>query len=447
MPEVLLGIQIALTLAVAAMAAMLLRRRATVDPASFERIERAVRDEFAADRREAAESAQRLREELLRQLRELSTLQKAQLDAIAEQTARHSQLAREEAATNFKAFNESHQKTADRLRETVEKQLTLLQQDNAAKLEEMRKTVDEKLQGTLERRLAESFKHVSERLEQVHKGLGEMQSLAGTLGGSLGDLKKVMTNVKTRGTWGEIQLGALLEQVLAPEQFAANVATRPDSGERVEYAIRLPGPDDDGGSCIWLPIDAKFPQEDYHRLIEAQDAADAAGVDAAGRQLEQSIRKSARDICEKYVQPPHTTDFAILFLPTEGLYAEVIRRAGLMESLQRDFRVTVAGPTTLLAMLNSLQMGFRTLAIQKRSSEVWEVLGAVKAEFGKFGTVLAHVKKKLQEAGNVVEKAEVRTRAMGRKLRGVEEMAGDEANVVLELPEAVDVDAGESQED
>jgi DNA recombination protein RmuC len=280
----------------------------------------------------------------------------------------------------------------------------------------MRRTVDEKLQGTLEKRLGESFKQVSERLEQVHKGLGEMQSLAA----GVGDLKRVMTNVKTRGTWGEFQLGAILEQILAPEQYDANVATKTGSGERVEFAVRLPGPNEDSSTVVYLPIDAKFPAEDYPRLLDAQEAADPDALGAAAKGLETAIRGSARDICEKYISPPATTDFAVMFLPTEGLYAEVIRRTGLVEWCQRDCRVVIAGPTTLAALLNSLQMGFRTLAIQKRSSEVWELLGAVKTEFGKFGDVLGKVKKKLDEASKTVEQAETRTRVMNRALRSVE---------------------------
>jgi DNA recombination protein RmuC len=300
------------------------------------------------------------------------------------------------------------------LRLTVETRLTAIQADNSAKLEEMRKTVDEKLHATLEQRLGESFKLVSDRLEQVHRGLGEMQTLAA----GVGDLKKVLTNVKTRGTWGEVQLAALLDQVLTAEQYASNVATRPGSNDRVEFAIRLPGRE--VGEPVWLPIDAKFPSEDYQRLVDAQERADVVGVEAAGKALETRLKDEARTIREKYIQPPHTTDFAILYLPTEGLYAEALRRPGLAEALQRDQRVSLAGPTTLAAMLNSLQMGFRTLAIEQRSSEVWAVLGAVKTEFSKFGEALAHTKKKLQEASNTIDKAEVRTRAVTRKLKEVE---------------------------
>ncbi|HXZ07355.1 MAG TPA: DNA recombination protein RmuC, partial [Paraburkholderia sp.] len=288
----------------------------------------------------------------------------------------------------------------------------------------------EKLHATLEQRLGESFKQVSDRLEQVHRGLGEMQTLAA----GVGDLKKVLTNVKTRGTWGEMQLEALLEQLLTADQYAKNVATIPRSGDRVEFAIKLPGRQDSGDGAalpVWLPIDAKFPREDYERLLEAQDRADPVAVEEASRALEARIRAEARTIAEKYVSPPHTTDFALLFLPTEGLYAEILRRPGLTDLLQRDYRVTIAGPTTLTALLNSLQMGFRTLAIEKRSSEVWQVLGAVKTEFGKFGDVLAKTKSQLETVTRSIEQAEVRTRAMNRKLRDVEALPGEQATGLL----------------
>jgi DNA recombination protein RmuC len=270
---------------------------------------------------------------------------------------------------------------------------------------------------------------VSDRLEQVHRGLGEMQTLAA----GVGDLKKVLTNVKTRGTWGEVQLEALLEQLLTPDQYAKNVATIPKSGDRVEFAIKLPGRQDPDGTAVpvWLPIDAKFPREDYERLIDAQERADPVAVEDASRALEGRIRTEARTIAEKYVSPPHTTDFALLFLPTEGLYAEILRRPGLTDMLQRDYRVTIAGPTTLTALLNSLQMGFRTLAIEKRSSEVWQVLGAVKTEFGKFGDVLAKTKSQLETVTRSIEAAETRTRMMNRKLRDVEALPGDEASGFL----------------
>ncbi|WP_046112365.1 DNA recombination protein RmuC [Aquincola tertiaricarbonis] len=303
------------------------------------------------------------------------------------------------------------------VRQTVDARLATIQQDNERKLEQMRATVDEKLHATLEQRLGESFKQVAERLEQVHKGLGEMQALAR----DVGSLHRVLTNVKTRGIFGEVQLAGLLEQVFTPEQYATNVETIAGSGARVEFAIRLPGRRDDGAP-LWLPIDAKFPREDYERLLQAQERADPVAVEAAAKGIELQLRREARSIREKYVAPPHTTDFGILFVPTEGLYAEALRRPGLVEALQRDHRVMLAGPTTLLATLSSLQMGFRTMALEKRSAEVWEVLGAVKTEFTKFGDVLAKTKKKLDEASSTIDQAHVRTRAMARQLKSVEAM-------------------------
>lgn len=319
------------------------------------------------------------------------------------------------------------------LRRTMDEKLSALQQDSARQLEEMRRTVDEKLQGTLEQRLGEAFRAVGERLEAVQRGIGEMQSLAS----GVGDLKKVLGNVKVRGTWGEIQLGNLLAQMLAPEQYALNVATRPHAAERVEFAVRLPG--SERGAEVLLPIDSKFPIEDYQRLVDASERADAAAVEECGRQLEARIKACAQDIRDKYVNPPSTTDFGILFLPTEGLYAEVARRSGLIELLQRDHRVVVAGPTTLAALLNSLQMGFRTLAIQKRSSEVWQVLGAVKTEFGRFGEVLAGVEKKLVEASHKLGAVGTRSRAIERQLRSVQELPAAEAQAVLLQEAALDV--------
>lgn len=306
------------------------------------------------------------------------------------------------------------------LRGAVEQQLGRIQQDNSAKLEQMRQTVDEKLHATLEKRLSESFKQVSDRLELVHKGLGEMQTLAA----GVGDLKRVLSNVKTRGVFGETQLAALLEQVMAPEQYEKNVATRPGSRERVEFAIKLPG---SGGAPVLLPIDAKFPQEDYQRLQAAQEAGDLLAAELAGKALEARIKLEARSIAEKYVEPPNTTDFALLYLPFEGLFAEVLRRPGLFDHIQRESRVTICGPTNLLAYLNSLQMGFRTLAIQQRSSEVWKVLGTVKSEFGKFAEVLANTKRQLQTVANTIDQAEVRTRQIERKLKDVEVLPGSEA--------------------
>ncbi len=313
------------------------------------------------------------------------------------------------------------------LRGAVEHRLERLQQDNSAKLEQMRQTVDEKLHATLEKRLSESFRHVSERLELVHKGLGEMQTLAA----GVGDLKKVLSNVKTRGVFGETQLAALLEQVMAPEQYEKNVATRPGSKERVEFAIRMPGQDQN----VLLPIDAKFPIEDYQRLQAAQEAGDRAALEMAERALETRVKLEAKTIAEKYVEPPHTTDFAVLYLPFESLFAEVLRRPGLFDLIQRQYRVTICGPTNMLAVLNSLQMGFRTLAIQQRSSEVWKVLGTVKSEFGKFAEVLANTKRQLQTVANTIDQAEVRTRQIERKLKDVEALPGAETQESLQLEE------------
>ena len=316
----------------------------------------------------------------------------------------------------------------EQLRASVESRLKDLQQDNASKLEQMRVTVDEKLHATLEQRLGESFKLVSERLEQVYRGLGEMQNLAS----GVGDLKRVLTNVKTRGTWGEIQLESLLEQMLTADQFSKNIKPVPGSSAIVEFAVRLPGRSDDD-KPVWLPIDAKFPKEQYERLLDAFDAADAEAVAVSGKALETAVKLSAKTIADKYLCPPHTTDFAILFLPTEGLYAEIAKRAGLVDSLQRDFRVTIAGPVTLTALLNALQLGFRTLALEKRSSEVWTILGAVKTEFGKFGDILAKTKDTLERAAKNIEQAETRSRQMERKLKTVEALPADQASLLLEV--------------
>jgi len=344
---------------------------------------------------------------------------------------------REEQSRGLKQFADSMNQALARLtdsnaarmqevRATLEAKIKDLQADNGARLEEMRKTVDEKLHATLETRLTASFQQVSERLERVHQGLGEMQQLA--LG--VGDLKRVLTNVKTRGTWGEVQLEMLLEQVLTPEQYAKNVETIAGSGARVEFALKLPG-QVEGGAPVWMPIDAKFPKEQYERLLDAADRADAEGVALAGRELERAVRGEAKTISEKYVSPPHTTDFAILFLPTEGLYAEVMRRPGLADELQRVHRISIAGPSTLSALLNSLQMGFRTLALEKRSSEVWQVLGAVKTEFAKFGDVLAATKLTLERAAKNIESAETRSRQMARKLKTVEALPSEAAQLLL----------------
>lgn len=391
----------------------------------LERQERLLRDELSRTREEAQLSARQGREEssrsltifgdsLLKRMNELAGFQKDQLDIFAGQ---------------LNSLTASNEGRMDKLRETLEERLRLIQDDTARKLDLMRATVDEKLHDTLEKRLGESFKLVSERLEQVQRGLGEMQSLAT----GVGDLKKVLTNVKTRGTFGEVQLGVLLEQILAPGQYATNVESRAGSGQRVEFAIRLPGRDGTDESTVWLPLDAKFPQEDYLRLVEAQERGDLAGTDEALRQLERSIRLMAKDIRDKYLDPPHTTDFGLLFLPTEGLYAEVLRRPGLFDVLQREYKVLAAGPTTLAALLNSLQMGFRTLAIEKRSAEVWNLLGAVRTEFTKFGDVLDKTRKKLAEAGNHIESAVTRTRQMERKLKTVQALPAGESKELLEL--------------
>src|SRR5437667_1779426 len=341
---------------------------------------------------------------------------------------------REEGASAAKGQREELGKWLEGVRAMVDVRLKELQQDNAKQIDKMRATVDEKLQGTLEKRLGESFKLVSDRLEHVHKGLGAMQQLASDVGG----LQKVLSNVKMRGGWGEVQLGNLLEQVLTADQFARNVKTRDDSAERVEFAIKLPG--DENGAPVWLPIDAKFPTEDYQRLLAAQDKGDVVGIDDAMKSLETQLKKSAKDICQKYINPPRTTDFALMFLPTEGLYAEAIRRVGLVEQVQRDCRVIFAGPTTLAALLNSLQMGFRTLAIQKRSSEVWNLLAGVKTEFRKFGEALSAVKDKLDQAARHVDTVAVRSRAITKKLRDVEELPSNPQPLLKDL-------LGDSDED
>ena len=329
----------------------------------------------------------------------------------------------------LRVLSEANERRLGEVRTAVETRLAALQEGNEKKLEQMRATVDEKLHATLEQRLGESFKQVADRLEQVHKGLGEMQTLAR----DVGSLNRVLTNVKTRGIFGEVQLAGLLEQVFTPEQYATNVATVPGSNDRVEFAVRLPGQRDDGAP-LWLPIDAKFPREDYERLMDAQDRADAPAVEVAAKAIETRLRLEAKTIRDKYIAPPHTTDFAILFVPTEGLYAEALRRPGLVEAMQREHKVMLAGPTTLLATLTSLQMGFRTLALEKRSAEVWEVLGAVKTEFGKFGEVLKKTREKLNQAADTISAAETRTRQMGRALKSVEALP--EARALQLLPGA-----------
>jgi DNA recombination protein RmuC len=389
-----------------------------------DRLELVIKDEITRNRQETAKNAQQARQELgttlkyssdslQQRMSENVRLQKDQLDSFSQQ---------------LMAMTKLNDEKLNAMRKTMADQLQAMQADNTKKLEQMRATVDEKLHSTLEKRLGESFKQVSERLEQVYKGLGEMRSLAT----GVGDLKKVLTNVKTRGTWGEIRLSHILEQILTPDQYDVNVATKKNSNERVEFAIKLPGQDQDHEKIVWMPIDSKFPQEDYQRLMDAQEAADKEQAERSIKNLETRIKAEAKHIKEKYLDPPNTTDFGIMFLPVEGLYAEVLRRPGLCDTLQREYRIVVTGPTTLAALLNSLQMGFRTLAIEKRSSEVWELLGAVKTEFGKFGAVLAKTKKKLQEASNTIDKAEVRTRAIERKLRKVQEVPQSDAVPLIE---------------
>lgn len=493
-----------LLVAVLAMQTLLLRKKVGIDlspmekaladvEASYDRSERAVREEIARNRQEFSQDAQSSRQELaaalkatgdtlnqqlaalvqandakLEQMRQtieqrLQTIQESgsqKLDLVRGESTHNAKTLRDEVGTILRDFNRSlvttfdalghgqkqhlglfgerldklttsNEQKLESLKHAVELKLKSLQEDNAKQLDQMRQTVDEKLQGTLDKRLGESFKQVSERLEAVYKGLGEMQVLAT----GVGDLKKVLTNVKTRGTWGEVQLGAMLEQVLTPEQYATNIATK-DGGERVEFVVKLPGRSDQSDEVVWLPLDAKFPVEDYQRLVDAQEAADGDAAELAAKQLEIRIKACAKDICDKYLNPPRTTDFGILFLPTEGLFAEVVRRAGLPEYVQRECRVVIAGPTTLWSILNSLQMGFRTLAIQKRSSEVWNLLAAVKTEWTKYGGVLQKVQKKLQEASNTIDAAEQRVRVVGRKLKGVQELPSAEAQGVLMLGDA-----------
>ena len=444
------------------------------EPDAAERLERTLRsdvqDSARGTRTELSQSLATFQQTLLAQGGDVARTQNEQIDSFRTQLAAMQQLVSDTLANTTRALAgqaqaareaqdaalhrfgqaqaeqlrmlaDTNDKRVAEMRQAVEDKLTAIQADNGQRLEQMRATVDEKLHATLELRLGESFKQVADRLEQVHKGLGEMQTLAR----DVGSLNRVLTNVKTRGIYGEVQLSGLLEQVFTPEQYATNVATVPGSAERVEFAIRLPGQRSDGVP-LWLPIDAKFPREDYERLLDAQERADKADADTAAKAIETRLRLEARTIRDKYVAPPHTTDFAILFLPSEGLYAEALRRPGLMESLQREYKVMLAGPTTLLATLNSLQMGFRTLALEKRSAEVWEVLGAVKTEFGKFGEVLAKTKKKLDEASNTINQAEVRTRAMERQLRTVEALPTSPTTGLLDVPEP-DNDSDDEVED
>jgi DNA recombination protein RmuC len=395
-----------------------------------EYLENVIKEEITLNRQETAQSARHARQELgtalklssdslQQRLTENIRVQKGQLDSFSKQLI---------------AMTRLNEEKLEAMRKTMETQLQAMQEDNTRKLEQMRATVDEKLQSTLDKRLGESFKQVSERLEQVYKGLGEMRTLAT----GVGDLKKVLTNVKTRGTWGEIRLSHILEQILTPDQYEVNVATKKNSNERVEFAIKLPGQEADKEKIIWMPIDSKFPQEDYQRLMDAQEAGDKELAEKSIKNLAMRIKAEARRIKEKYLDPPGTTDFGIMFLPVEGLYAEVLRQPGLCDTLQREHRIVVTGPTTLAALLNSLQMGFRTLAIEKHSSEVWQLLGMVKTEFGKFGDVLAKTKKKLQEAGHTIDKAEIRTRAIARKLRKVQEVPLTETASFIEEGQEVE---------
>lgn len=425
---------------------VLLLLRARVNKEEVRRLDALLREEFARNRETGSIDARALRDEVGRSLRDssessgraLAQLGDAQreqlrlfsdrLEALTRSLTENAAQQRLEQGDNLRRQAESLRLQLDGIRLTVSGELEKVRTENAAKLEEMRKTVDEKLHDTLEKRLGESFEMVSRRLEDVAKGLGEMQQLA--IG--VGDLKNVLTNVKSRGTWGEFQLGAILAETLTPEQYAVNVKTNPKAQELVEFAIRLPGRSGDE-MPVWLPIDSKFPKEDYERLQAAADRADKEGVEQALRALERRLKDSAKEIRDKYLAPPYTTDFAILFLPTEGLYAEVLRRPGLVDEIQRTCRVSVAGPTTLTALLNSLQMGFRTLAIEKRSSEVWRVLGAVKSEFLKFGGVFEKVLKRIEDVDSILKNAELRTRAMNRKLRSVEALPEAEAALQLDL--------------
>lgn len=398
--------------------------------AGNDRLERALRREISdssrSSREELATTFATFQLTLVQQSAEAIRTQNAQIDAFSQQLTLLQKTLSDTLSTQLQSVSESNARRMGEVRETLEKQLAQLQQTNSAKLDEMRKTVDEKLQTTLETRLGESFKQVADRLEQVHKGLGEMQTLAV----GVGNLQRVLTNVKTRGVFGEVQLEALLEQVLTTDQYAKQVETKPRSGQRVDFAIRFPGRGDDGAP-VWLPIDAKFPRDDYERLLDAHERVDLVAVEAAGKALEARIRTEAKSIAENYLAAPHTTDFAILFLPVESLYAEVLRRPGLMDAIQRQHRVTLAGPTTLLAMLNSLHMGFRTLALEQQASEVWKVLGAVKTEFERYGEWVARIKEQVAKASDTLDKADTRAKQMRLALRKVEALPDAESQVLL----------------
>ncbi|WP_394791658.1 DNA recombination protein RmuC [Rhodoferax sp.] len=412
--------------------ALLLRKPPAADSSGLERLERELRREISESartgRQELGNSFATFQRTLVQQSAEATRTQNTQIDAFAQQLAQLQRSLSDTLSTQLQALSESNARRIGEVRATLESQLLQLQQSNAAKLDEMRQTVDEKLQTTLEARLGESFKQVADRLEQVHKGLGEMQSLAQ----GVGDLQRVLSNVKTRGMFGEVQLENLLEQVLTPEQYGKQIETKPRSNQRVDFAVRFPGRSADGAP-VWLPIDAKFPRDDYERLLDAHERADPLAAEASAKALEARIRSEAKSIAENYLAPPHTTDFAILFLPIESLYAEVLRRPGLMDSLQRDYRVTLAGPTTLLAMLNSLHMGFRTLALEQQASEVWKVLGAVKTEFERYGEWVARIREQVQKASDTLDKADTRTRQMRRALKVVEALPDAEAQALLPL--------------
>ncbi len=431
-------------------AAMLLASMRRIGRDWGARLETTMRDELRQGRLEASAEATRLREEVARQqkdaqdslvhaLTQLGQTQQTRLDSVSSSLRDLETSIRK----NIEDLLRTQREEADKLRDRVEARLRQIQEGSERKLDEMRRIVDEKLQSTLEKRLGESFRLVSERLEAVQKGLGEMKQLAD----GVGDLKRTLTNVKTRGTWGEVRLAEILEQILTPDQYAANVAIKPDSREVVEFAIRLPGRAGDGDTPVWLPVDSKFPHEDYDRLVEASQAGDAEAVRKASDDLARQVRKAAQDIREKYIFPPYSTDFAILFLPTEGLYAEVLRRPGFHEQLQREQRVLVTGPTTFAALLNSLRMGFRTLAIEKRSSEVWRILSAVKTEFLKFGEVLERARKQVDTVRATLGKTAVRNRQMFRKLEGVETLSEAEAQAILQLPENASEEAETVNED
>jgi DNA recombination protein RmuC len=398
--------------------------------AANERMERELRREISESSRGARQeltlTLATFQDALVKQGAEATRTQNNQIDAFAQQLTLLQKTLSDTLSVQLQSLGESNARRLGEVRATLDAQLQQLQQTNSAKLDEMRKTVDEKLQTTLEQRLGESFKQVADRLEQVHKGLGEMQTLAQ----GVGDLQRVLTNVKSRGMFGEVQLEALLEQVLTSEQYAKQVETKPRSNQRVDFAIRFPGRSADG-TPVWLPVDAKFPRDDYERLLDAQDRADPAAADIASRALESRIRTEAKSICESYLCPPHTTDFAILFLPVESLYAEVLRRPGLMDSLQRDYRVTLAGPTTLLAMLNSLHMGFRTLALEQQASEVWKVLGAVKTEFERYGSWVEKIREQVRKASDTLDTASTRTNQMRRALKVVEALPDAQAQALL----------------